>query len=85
VGTGRLLIDGEVVVENTKNQKQGSAFFGKATVEERGEKELRDDQTSKLFLSSVLHPPLILTLVETCHSLQADSASALVAVSARNN
>ncbi|KAJ6020500.1 hypothetical protein N7540_006004 [Penicillium herquei] len=48
VGTGRLLIDGEVVVDNTKNQKQGSAFFGTATIEERGEKELQAGQTYKV-------------------------------------
>jgi beta-glucosidase len=48
VGTGRLLIDGEVVVDNTKNQKQGSAFFGTATIEEQGEKELKAGQTYKV-------------------------------------
>ncbi|KAJ5833683.1 hypothetical protein N7474_001994 [Penicillium riverlandense] len=48
VGTGRLLIDGEVVVDNTKDQKQGSAFFGTATVEERGSKELKAGQTYKI-------------------------------------
>ncbi|KAJ5795033.1 hypothetical protein N7457_001632 [Penicillium paradoxum] len=45
VGTGRLLIDGEVVVDNTKNQKQGSSFFGNATIEELGTKELTAGQT----------------------------------------
>ncbi|KAJ5579629.1 uncharacterized protein N7459_005614 [Penicillium hispanicum] len=48
VGTGRLLIDGEVVVDNTKNQKQGSAFFGTATIEERGFKELKAGQTYQI-------------------------------------
>lgn len=48
VGTGRLLVDGEVVVDNTKNQKQGSAFFGTATIEERGTKELKAGQTYKI-------------------------------------
>ena len=48
VGTGRLLIDDEVVVDNTKNQVQGSAFFGTATIEERGEKELKAGQTYKV-------------------------------------
>ncbi|KAJ5804075.1 CAZyme family GH3 [Penicillium psychrosexuale] len=45
VGTGQLLIDGELVVDNTKNQKQGSAFFGTATIEEIGTKELKAGQT----------------------------------------
>ena len=48
VGTGRLLIDDEIVVDNTKNQKQGSAFFGTATIEERGIKELNAGQTYKV-------------------------------------
>lgn len=48
VGTGRLLVDGEVVVDNTKNQKQGSAFFGTATIEGRGVKELKASQTYKV-------------------------------------
>ncbi|KAJ5966584.1 hypothetical protein N7481_013298 [Penicillium waksmanii] len=48
VGTGRLLVDGEVVVDNTKNQKQGSAFFGTGTVEVRGSKELKGGQTYKV-------------------------------------
>ncbi|CAI7570357.1 unnamed protein product [Penicillium pancosmium] len=48
VGTGRLLVDGEVVVDNTKNQKQGSAFFGTGTVEVRGSKELKAGQTYKV-------------------------------------
>lgn len=48
VGTGRLLIDGEVVVDNTKNQRQGSAFFGNATVEEMGVKELKAGQKYKV-------------------------------------
>ncbi|KAL4890103.1 putative beta-glucosidase I [Aspergillus ambiguus] len=45
VGTGKLLIDGEVVVDNTKNQRPGSAFFGTATVEVKGSKELKAGQT----------------------------------------
>ncbi|KAF3392621.1 putative beta-glucosidase I, partial [Penicillium rolfsii] len=48
VGTGRLLVDGEVVVDNTKNQKQGSSFFGTATIEEQGTKELKAGQTYKI-------------------------------------
>ncbi|KAJ5091004.1 hypothetical protein N7532_009688 [Penicillium argentinense] len=48
VGTGRLYLDGEVVVDNTKNQKQGSAFFGTGTIEERGVKELKAGQTYKI-------------------------------------
>ncbi|PYH99014.1 beta-glucosidase J [Aspergillus ellipticus CBS 707.79] len=50
VGTGRLLIDGEVVVDNTKNQRQGSTFFGSATVEERGSKHLEAGKTYKVIL-----------------------------------
>ncbi|OOF92137.1 glycoside hydrolase family 3 protein [Aspergillus carbonarius ITEM 5010] len=48
VGTGRLLIDDELIVDNTRNQRQGSAFFGTATVEERGSKQLNANQTYKV-------------------------------------
>jgi beta-glucosidase len=41
VGTGKLFIDDELVVDNSKNQRQGTAFFGNATVEEQGSKELK--------------------------------------------
>ena len=50
VGTGKLKVDGEVVVDNSKNQRQGSAFFGTATVEEKGCKELKAGQTYKVVL-----------------------------------
>ncbi|KGO44523.1 Glycoside hydrolase family 3 [Penicillium expansum] len=47
-GTGQLLIDGELVVDNTKNQKRGSAFFGTATIEVIGTKELKAGQSYKV-------------------------------------
>ncbi|KAL4925389.1 beta-glucosidase H [Aspergillus undulatus] len=50
VGTGKLLVDDEVVVDNTKNQRLGSAFFGNGTVEEKGSKELKAGQTYKITL-----------------------------------
>lgn len=50
VGTGKLLVDGEVVVDNTKNQRLGSAFFGNGTVEEKGCKELKAGQSYKITL-----------------------------------
>jgi beta-glucosidase len=50
VGTGKLLVDNEVVVDNTKNQRLGSAFFGNGTIEERGSKELKAGQTYKITL-----------------------------------
>ncbi|KKK19564.1 hypothetical protein P175DRAFT_050921 [Aspergillus ochraceoroseus IBT 24754] len=50
VGTGKLLVDGELVVDNSKNQRPGSAFFGTGTVEERGSKELKAGQTYKVVL-----------------------------------
>lgn len=40
-GTAQLFIDGELVVDNTKNQTAGSSFFGAGTIEERGSKELK--------------------------------------------
>ncbi|KAL4957507.1 glycoside hydrolase superfamily [Aspergillus filifer] len=50
VGTGKLLVDDEVVVDNTKNQRLGSAFFGNGTVEEKGSKELKAGQKYKITL-----------------------------------
>ncbi|KAI9371250.1 glycosyl hydrolase family 3 N terminal domain-containing protein [Aspergillus egyptiacus] len=50
VGTGKLLVDGELVVDNTKNQRLGSAFFGNGTVEETGSKHLKAGQTYKIVL-----------------------------------
>jgi beta-glucosidase len=50
VGTGKLLVDNEVVVDNTKDQRLGSAFFGNGTIEERGSKELKAGQTYKITL-----------------------------------
>ena len=50
VGTGKLLVGGDVVVDNTKNQRPGSAFFGNGTVEERGSKHLQAGQTYKVVL-----------------------------------
>ncbi|KAI5302637.1 hypothetical protein KEM56_000498 [Ascosphaera pollenicola] len=40
IGSGKLYIDGEVVVDNTHGQKKGSMFFGMATEEVIGSKEL---------------------------------------------
>jgi beta-glucosidase len=50
VGTGKLFIDDELVVDNSKNQRQGTAFFGNGTVEEKGSKELKAGQTYKVVL-----------------------------------
>nr|ATQ35958.1 beta-glucosidase [Talaromyces piceae] len=41
IGTGRLFVDGELIVDNFTKQRKGTAFFGSATVEERGSKELK--------------------------------------------
>ncbi|KAI1500302.1 beta-glucosidase [Biscogniauxia marginata] len=35
-GTANLYINDELVINNTDNQKQGEAFFGSATIEEKG-------------------------------------------------
>ncbi|KAI9728887.1 MAG: hypothetical protein M1834_007145 [Cirrosporium novae-zelandiae] len=39
-GTGRLYIDGKLIVDNVANQKSGPSFLGAGTVEEVGTKEL---------------------------------------------
>ncbi|KAE8356172.1 putative beta-glucosidase I [Aspergillus coremiiformis] len=48
VGTGQLFVDGELVVDNTTNQRHGSAFFGSATVEEKGAKQLKAGHTYRV-------------------------------------
>ena len=50
VGTGKLLVDDEIVVDNTKNQQRGSAFFGNGTIEEKGAKQLQAGRTYKVVL-----------------------------------
>ncbi|KAL1848405.1 hypothetical protein Plec18170_008003 [Paecilomyces lecythidis] len=47
-GTGQLFIDEELVVDNTKNQHRGSAFFGSGTVEVKGTKHLKAGTTYKV-------------------------------------
>ena len=47
-GTGRLLIDGELVVENVHDQRPGTAFFGSGTVEEIGSIDLEAGKPYKV-------------------------------------
>lgn len=49
-GTGKLLVDDEVVVDNTKNQRRGPGFFGFGSLEERGSKELKAGKAYKVIL-----------------------------------
>ncbi|KAJ9144179.1 Beta-glucosidase [Pleurostoma richardsiae] len=39
-GTGKLYLDGELLVSNFENQRPGSSFLGSGTVEETGSREL---------------------------------------------
>lgn len=39
-GTGRLFINGELIISNVDNQKSGSSFLGAGTIEEVGSKRL---------------------------------------------
>lgn len=47
-GTGRLLIDGKLVVENVHDQRPGTAFFGSGTVEEIGSMDLEAGKPYKV-------------------------------------
>lgn len=47
-GTGRLFVDNEEVVDNTKNQRPGKSFFGLGTVEEKGSIHLKAGHTYKV-------------------------------------
>ena len=35
-GTGKLFVDGKMVIDNSINQRQGTVFFGTGTIEEKG-------------------------------------------------
>ncbi|KAL8357767.1 hypothetical protein RB598_002525 [Gaeumannomyces tritici] len=43
-GTANLYINGELVVDNTTHQRQGTAFFGSGTMEEKGRYKLSKGQ-----------------------------------------
>lgn len=44
-GTAKLFVNGELVVDNETVQRQGNAFFGAATVEEKGTIQLKKGET----------------------------------------
>ena len=47
-GTGQLLIDGNLVVENIHDQRPGTAFFGSGTAEETGLMDLEAGKSYKI-------------------------------------
>ncbi|KAK7543885.1 beta-glucosidase [Phyllosticta citricarpa] len=49
-GTAKLWIGGELVVDNTENQKQGDSFFGSGTIEEIGNIHLEAGKTYDVLL-----------------------------------
>lgn len=49
-GTGELFIDGEKIVDNKSNQRQGTSFFGIGTPEERGWKYLEANKRYKVMV-----------------------------------
>lgn len=44
-GTAKLFVNGELVVDNATKQRQGEAFYGSATVEERGFYKVKKGET----------------------------------------
>jgi beta-glucosidase len=44
-GTAKLYVNGDLVVDNESVQRQGNAFFGAATIEERGRAKLQKGET----------------------------------------
>ncbi|OIW29044.1 beta-glucosidase [Coniochaeta ligniaria NRRL 30616] len=44
-GTARLFVNGELVVDNATTQRQGDAFFGSSTVEEKGFVQVKKGET----------------------------------------
>lgn len=49
-GTGQLFVDGELVVDNKTNQRQGTSFFGIGTPEERGSIRLNAHQSYRIYV-----------------------------------
>lgn len=49
-GTGRLFIDGELIVSNVDNQRSGPSFLGAGTLEEVGAKDLIAGQEYRLLV-----------------------------------
>ncbi|OJD30775.1 beta-glucosidase [Diplodia corticola] len=49
-GTAKLFVGGELVVDNTENQRQGDTFFGSGTVEETGTMKLEAGKTYDVYL-----------------------------------
>lgn len=47
-GTAKLFVNGELVVDNATVQRQGDAFFGSSTVEEKGFLEVKKGETYKV-------------------------------------
>ena len=47
-GTGRLFVDDDLVVDNTKDQRPGPGFFGIGTIEEKGSKQLKAGKAYKV-------------------------------------
>lgn len=44
-GTAKLFVNGELVINNAENQVQGDAFFGMATIEEKGRIHVKKGET----------------------------------------
>jgi beta-glucosidase len=57
LGTGRLLINGELVVDNSKNQRPGLSFFGFGTTEARGSKRLKAGMSYRVLFEFGSTPP----------------------------
>ncbi|CAK7230181.1 hypothetical protein SBRCBS47491_007498 [Sporothrix bragantina] len=49
-GTGRLYVDGELLVENVENQRLGTSFLGSGTVEEVNSKTLEAGKTYRILV-----------------------------------
>jgi len=50
LGTAKLYVDGELVVDNQTKQRLGDSFFGAGTVEEIGSIELKAGRTYKILV-----------------------------------
>jgi beta-glucosidase len=49
-GTAKVYVDGELVIDNATQQRQGATFLGAGTMEERGSKSLEAGKTYSVLL-----------------------------------
>lgn len=55
-GTGKLYIDGKLIIDNETEQTQGTSFYGCGTIEEKGTVKMQKDVTYRILLQFASAP-----------------------------